>query len=232
MTLVALAVAATLACGGLAALALGHGPTEATSSAPRPALSFTEALSEPVPATDEHLVAPAAFAPAATELAALRRSEPTHLRISRVGIDTEVINLGLNPDGSIEVPPDTADAPAGWYRNLASPGEPGPAVILGHLDSPDDKGVFFNLGAVRAGDTIEIGRRDGSSVTFTVDMVAAFSQSAFPTAGVYGATEHPALRLVTCGGRFSAAGGYEDSVIVFASMTDAKVPVRSYTWWR
>ncbi len=228
----ALAVAATLACGGLAAIALGHGPTEATSSAPRPALTFDEPLSEPVPAAGEDLVAPAAYAPAVTGIRAVGRSEPTHLRISRVGIDTDLIDLGLNPDRSIEVPPDTADAPAGWYRNLASPGENGPAVILGHLDSPDDQGVFFNLGAVRAGDVVEIRRRDGSSVTFTVDMVAAFSQAAFPTAGVYGATDRPALRLVTCGGNFSVADGYEDSVIVFASLTDSSVPVRSYTWWR
>lgn len=225
-------MAATLACGGLAAIALGHGPTEATSSAPRPGLSFAAPLSEPVPAEDEVLVAPAAYEPAATEVAPLTRSVPTHLRISRVGIDTDLISLGLNPDRSIEVPPDTAGSPAGWYRNLASPGEPGPAVILGHLDSPADKGVFFNLGAVRQGDTVEVSRRDGSSVTFTVDMVAAYSRAAFPTAGVYGRTTHPGLRLVTCGGKFTAANGYEDSVIVFASMTGSKVPVRSYTWWR
>jgi hypothetical protein len=164
----------------------------------------------------------------------LDRSEPTHLLISRVGINTDLMDLGLNPDRTIEVPPDTPDAPAGWYRNLAAPGENGPAVILGHLDSPDDKGVFFNLGAVRQGDRIVVSRKDGSSATFTVDMVAAFSRGAFPTAGVYGATTHPALRLVTCGGKFSRSSGYEDSVVVFASLTGSHTPAQkpSYTWWR
>jgi len=228
-----LAVAATLACGGLAAIAMGHGPTEAVSNAPRPALSIDDP--QIVPASNGPLVAPPAYAPESPgEAAVLDRSEPTHLLISRVGINTDVMDLGLNPDQTIEVPPDTPDAPAGWYRNLASPGENGPAVILGHLDSPDDKGVFFNLGAVREGDTIVVSRRDGSTATFTVDMVAAFSRGAFPTAGVYGATDHPALRLVTCGGKFSRTQGYEDSVVVFASLTDSRSLAQkpSYAWWR
>ncbi|MBA3745657.1 class F sortase, partial [Sporichthya sp.] len=192
-----------------------------------------------VPAPDlvpgRPLVAPAAYAPQSPgEVRPLDHSEPTHLRISRVGIDTDLMDLGLNPDRTLEVPPDAADAPAGWYRNAASPGENGPAVIVGHLDSPADKGVFFNLGAVREGDTIEVSRRDGSAVTFTVDMVALFARDAFPTAGVYGSTEHPGLRLVTCGGKFSRGAGYEDSVIVFASLTGSDVPAQkpSYTWWR
>jgi hypothetical protein len=231
--LVALAVAATLACGGLAAIAAGHGPTQPTTSAPRPALSFHEPLPQPVPSQD--LIAPAAYAPKSPgEVHPLDRSEPTHLAIARVGIFTDLMDLGLNADRTLEVPPDTPDAPAGWYRNLASPGETGPAVIVGHLDSPDDKGVFFNLGAIREGDTIQIDRRDGSKVTFTVDMVASFSRGAFPTAGVYGSTAQPALRLVTCGGKFAPGAGYEDSVIVFASLTGSYVPAHkpSYTWWR
>ncbi|HVE23922.1 MAG TPA: class F sortase [Sporichthya sp.] len=233
VTLVVLALAATLACGGLAAIAAGHGPTEASSNAPRPALTIDDA--QVLPPDGGPLVAPAAYAPEPPgEVPVLRRSEPTHLLISRVGINTDVMDLGLNPDGTVQVPPDTEDAPAGWYRNLATPGENGPAVILGHLDSPDDKGVFFNLGAVREGDTIVVSRRDGSTATFTVDMVAAFSRGAFPTAGVYGATAHPALRLVTCGGKFSHTSGYEDSVVVFASLTGSRSFAQkpSYTWWR
>jgi hypothetical protein len=218
----------------MAAIAAGHGPAEATSNAPRPALTIDEA--QVLPDDDEPLVAPPAYAPAAPGEAAgvLRRSEPTHLTILRVGINTDVMSLGLNPDHTVEVPPDTPDAPAGWYRNLASPGEDGPAVILGHLDSPDDKGVFFNLGAVRQGDRVVVYRRDGSIATFTVDMVAAFARGAFPTAGVYGATAHPALRLVTCGGKFSRTDGYEDSIVVFASLTHTKSYAQkpSYTWWR
>lgn len=223
---------------------MGKGPAEATSSAPRPALQIddlgrfgtTGDINELAPQLNRPLIAPAAFAPSPTPdgVAVLGRSEPTHLRISRVGIDTDLMTLGLNPDDTIEVPPDVADAPAGWYRNLSSPGQNGPAVILGHLDSPDDKGVFFNLGALRQGDIIVVTRRDSSVATFTVDMVAEFAQGAFPTAGVYGETDHPALRLVTCGGKFSRTEGYEDSVVVFASLTGSSSPLHkpSYTWWR
>lgn len=226
----ALPGAALLAAAGIAAIALGHGPVNTV--APRPPVTIDEV--EPAAQTGTPLVAPAAYAPAAPLAATLRRSEPTHLRISRVGIETDLMGLGLNPDGTVEVPPDTADAPAGWYRDLASPGEDGPAVILGHLDSPDDRGVFFNLGAMRAGDVVTIERRDGSTATFTVDMVAAFTRGAFPTAGVYGATDHPGLRLITCGGKFSPEAGYSDSVVVFAALTDSSTPARDFTrrWWR
>lgn len=220
-----------LALGGLAAIELGQNGA-AQTNAPRPALVIDTV--EPA-ATSTDLVVPAAYAPAAPpDGRVLSRSEPTHLRISRVGIDTDVISLGLNPDRTVEVPPATVDAPAGWYRNLASPGERGPAVILGHLDSPSDHGVFFNLGALRAGDAVEVTRRDGSVARFTVDMVAAYRRGAFPTAGVYGRTDAPALRLVTCGGTFSPGLGYEDSIVVFASMTGSSAPVRdsSHEWWR
>jgi hypothetical protein len=107
-------------------------------------------------------------------------------------------------------------------------------VILGHLDSPDDKGVFFNLGAVRAGDVVVVSLKDGSVAQFTVNLVAAYSRAAFPTAGVYGDTADPGLRLVTCGGKFSRTDGYQDSVVVFASLTGSTIPASKppYTWWR
>ncbi|MGQ0632293.1 MAG: class F sortase [Sporichthyaceae bacterium] len=148
----------------------------------------------------------------------LPRAVPVRLTLSRVGIDTDLIPLGLNPDGTLQVPVPEADSPAGWYQGLASPGESGPAVIVGHVDAPGARAAFFNLGAVRAGDRIQVARGDGTAAEFVVDLVASFPSSEFPTAAVYGATDRPVLRLVTCGGTFVPGEGYDRSVVVFASM--------------
>lgn len=149
---------------------------------------------------------------------ALPRAVPVHLTLSRVGIDTNLISLGLNPDGTLQVPVPEADSPAGWYQGLASPGENGPAVIVGHVDAPGARAAFFNLGAARAGDRVQVARGDGITAEFVVDLVASFPSTEFPTAAVYGATDRPVLRLVTCGGTFVPGEGYDRSVVVFASM--------------
>jgi sortase (surface protein transpeptidase) len=143
------------------------------------------------------------------------------LTIPAIGVDTPLLELGLHTDGTIEVPPVAGDAPAGWYRNLASPGEVGPAVVIGHVDSArDGPAVFFRLRDLRAGDRITVARADGRTVVFTVDRVAAFPKAAFPTAEVYGGVDHSALRLVTCGGEFDRyRREYKGNVIAFASLT-------------
>jgi sortase (surface protein transpeptidase) len=144
-----------------------------------------------------------------------------HLDLPAIGVHTALMPLGLNPDGTVEVPPLGRDAPAGWYRYLATPGEPGPAVLLGHVDSArEGPAVFFRLGALRPGDPVSVRRVDGSTAVFTVDRVAAYPKSDFPSRAVYGAVDHPALRLVTCGGTFDRArGSYRGSVVVFATLT-------------
>lgn len=149
----------------------------------------------------------------------LPRSEPVRLEFARLGIDTPLMSLGLNPDQTVEVPAPTPDAPAGWYRNLAAPGEAGPAVVLGHVDSLTGPGVFYLLGASRPGDRVLVHRADGRTALFVVDRVASYPRTAFPTGEVYGPVDHAALRLVTCGGRYDrATGGYEQNVVVFASL--------------
>ncbi|SCL64553.1 Sortase family protein [Micromonospora eburnea] len=153
--------------------------------------------------------------------AGLPRSTPTTISIPKIGVQAEIMSLGTNPDGTVQVPPLDQAMKAGWYSPGASPGEPGNAVIVGHVDSAKiGPAVFFNLGALQRGDTISIAREDGSTATFTVNEVKSYPKTAFPTDLVYGPSDQPGLRVVTCGGTFDqSAGSYVDNVIAFASMT-------------
>ena len=143
---------------------------------------------------------------------------PTRLAIPALRIDTPVVRLGLNPDNTIEVPTDPAEA--GWYRNGPAPGEQGPAVILGHLDSATGPAVFYHLAALRQGSKVVVTREDGSTATFEVQRVASFPVDQFPTAEVYGATTDPELRLITCGGQYSLVQRrYLENTVVFAVLS-------------
>ncbi|MFC0031766.1 class F sortase [Micromonospora chaiyaphumensis] len=152
--------------------------------------------------------------------AGLPRSTPTTISIPRIGVQAEIMTLGLNPDGTVQVPPLEQAMKAGWYSPGPSPGEAGNSVIVGHVDSAKlGPAVFFNLGALQRGDTISIAREDGSAATFTVTEVKSYPKAAFPTELVYGPSDEPGLRVVTCGGAFDeSSGSYVDNVIAFASM--------------
>jgi hypothetical protein len=140
---------------------------------------------------------------------------PVRIRIPAMHVDSKLIDLGLQRDGSVEVPPRTDVA--GWYDGGPRPGAPGPAVVLGHVDSKDGPGIFIDLHAVRAGTEIRVDRADGSSVRFAVTKVQKVLKTRFPTDLVYAPTLDPTLRLVTCGGSFDRAkGSYRDNVIAFA----------------
>ena len=142
-------------------------------------------------------------------------AEPVRLRIPALHVDSRLDRLGLQPDGSVAVPKSTAVA--GWYDGGARPGQPGPAVILGHVDSFRGPGIFINLSTVKIGTRVEVDRTDGSTATFTVTRVAKVAKVRFPTDLVYAPTLDPTLRLVTCGGSFDQAkGSYRDNVIAFA----------------
>lgn len=154
----------------------------------------------------------------------LPRSRPVRLVIPRIGVRTSVVGLGLNADGTVETPPLRPDAPAGWYRYLASPGEVGPAVILGHVDSAwDGPAVFYRLGELRPGDRIDVTRADGIVARFVVTRVVLVPKSDFPTAAVYGPTADPQLRLLTCGGSYDRVRhSYRDNVIAFARLAQSR----------
>jgi sortase (surface protein transpeptidase) len=140
---------------------------------------------------------------------------PVRLRIPALHVDTPLQRLGQATDQTIEVPSDFGVA--GWYAEGPRPGQAGPAVILGHLDSRTGPGVFVQLSGVARGDEVAVVRADGSTVRFRVTDVLRVPKAGFPTSLVYGASLEPSLRLVTCGGRFDrSAGHYRDNVIVYA----------------
>ena len=142
-------------------------------------------------------------------------AEPIRLRIADAGVDTPLQRLGRAPDGSIEVPTDFAMA--GWFAEGVRPGEPGPAVVLGHVDSRRGPAVFYRLARLTVGADVVVDRADGSTVGFRVSRVLRVPKADFPTALVYAPTLEPSLRLVTCGGSFDRARrSYLDNVIVYA----------------
>jgi hypothetical protein len=143
---------------------------------------------------------------------------PTRLDIPSIGVHTRLIKLGLNKDGTVEVPPLDGDAPAGWYTHSAIPGATGPAVMLGHVDSArDGPAVFYRLSQLKPGAEVTVRRSNGSTARFHVTRVARYPKTGFPTADVYGPVPYPALRLVTCGGSFDRSrGSYRDNIVVSA----------------
>ena len=138
------------------------------------------------------------------------------LQIPAIGVDSDLMDLGLQPDGTLEVPP--LGFPAGWYTGSPTPGELGPAVLVGHVHWNEQAGVFADLARLRRGDEVVVQRADGGSAVFQVTRTKQFSKDAFPTARIYGDIDHAGLRLITCGGRNRLTGSYEDNVVVFASL--------------
>lgn len=155
----------------------------------------------------------------------LASSRPVSLAIPAIGVRSDLLRLGLTADGALDTPPPGPTYnQAGWYRYSPTPGQLGPAVIAGHVDSAaQGPSVFFRLGALQTGDTVRITRADGSVAVFQVDDVRRYHKTAFPSQLVYGNTDHAALRLVTCGGPFDrATGHYIDNIVVFASLVHSE----------
>lgn len=152
--------------------------------------------------------------PAAEPMSA---SEPVSLSIPVLSVRSDVVPLGLEDDGTMEVP--TAASDTGWYEQSPTPGELGPSVLAAHVDWAGQEGVFASIGELRAGDEIEVTREDGSIATFRVERVASYAKSRFPTDAVYGDLDHAGLRLITCGSEFDeGTGDYADNVVVFARL--------------
>jgi sortase (surface protein transpeptidase) len=143
---------------------------------------------------------------------------PARLRIPAIGVDTSLERLGVDKHGEVEAP--KAWRQAGWYTGSARPGQAGPAVILGHIDSTSGPAVFYRLASLRAGDAVEVTRVDGSRIVFHVSGRQQVAKSQFPSDLVYGPTLEPSLRLVTCAGSFDARSRhYRDNIIVFAVLS-------------
>jgi sortase (surface protein transpeptidase) len=211
-----LVLAVVLVVVGATALVIG---ITGQQSAPQPAAGTRSAAPQTSPSerpTDSIPGSGTSEAPPAADVAA-----PVRVDIPAIGVSSDLMRLGLNADGTVAVPPLEADDRAGWYERGPAPGDVGPAVLLGHVDSAEyGPGVFFDLGAMVPGDEVQVARADGSVAVFTVDRVERHPKDRFPTIDVYGNTDDAQLRLITCGGDFDAgARSYEDNIIVFASLT-------------
>ncbi|MEY2227980.1 class F sortase [Streptomyces sp. BF23-19] len=191
--LVPLALTALTGCGGA--------PAASPASAPTPHIG------------------PASAAPADTPTAAaMPASEPVRVRIPSAGVDTSpVLGLGLAADGTVEVP-SVADADRiGWYTKGVTPGQTGPAVLIGHFDTARGPAVLKDVSRVRTGDEITVSRADGTTAAFRVRELEQVDKKHFPTAKVYGDTTRPELRVITCGGAITD-GHRPDNIILYADL--------------
>jgi hypothetical protein len=177
---------------------VGPPPTTTTTTEPTP----TPAVGDSPKSHPEGRVRP------------MGESAPTRLRIPAIGVDSELMELGLQSDGSLEVPPDAV--PAGWFTGAPTPGELGPAIIAGHVRWNGTPGVFERLTDLAVDDVVDIARRDGSTAEFRVTRIEHFAKSAFPTEAVYGDIPRAGLRLITCGGLDPDTNDYAENVVVFA----------------
>jgi sortase (surface protein transpeptidase) len=136
------------------------------------------------------------------------------ITIPSIGVKAGIVGIGLRADGAMQVPdPDQV----GWYKRGPRPGTPGPAVLIGHLDSRTGPAVFYRLRQLRPGDEILVGHRDGSTTKFIVGRLERHPKTALPTNRIWPTTSKPLLRLITCGGSFNhATGHYRDNLIVYA----------------
>ena len=154
----------------------------------------------------------------------LARSVPVSVDIPAIGVSSDLLHLGLNPDGTLQVPSlSTAADEAAWYKYSATPGQRGAAVIEGHVDTDQGPAVFFRLGALRPGEHIDVRLADGVTAVFRVTGVRQYSKTNFPARMIYGASGYAGLRLITCGGAFDyASGHYQGTTVVFASLTSSR----------
>ena len=174
-----------------------------------------EASPPPAPSTTAPVTTTAAAAVPPSTRPPRRPSPPVRVEIASIGVSSRLVRLGLNGDGTMEVPRDYALA--GWFSGGPMPGEDGPAVIAGHVDSKTGPAVFYRLGQLRRGDTVRVQRADGAWLAFEVTGSARYAKAAFPTEAVFGPVPGPVLRLVTCGGEFDRSrGSYLDNVVVSA----------------
>ena len=185
-------IVALLAALVVLALTLGDGPGPSTAQ-PSPA--------RPVAVDPEPASASAADGDA-DAVAALPKSDPVSIDIPKIAAHSTLVPLGVNADNTIQVPPVTTPLQAGWYTYAPTPGEVGPAVVLGHVDGNHQKGIFYRLKELTAGDRVSIARKDGTTALFEVTKVHQVPKQEFEKEGVYDDTPGPELRLITCGGVF------------------------------
>jgi hypothetical protein len=212
-----LAAAAALAAG-LVVVGIGAGGLITANVSAAPAVKV--ARPAPIAAPTGQAEAPPTTAVSAAPVGKAQAvAKPVWVSIPAIGIKkTKLIHLGLNKNGTLQVPRTTTVA--GWFTGGPRPGEVGSAVIAGHVDSKTGPGIFFWLRALKPGDKVYVGRADGTMAIFTVTREHMYAKDRFPTKAVYGAVPDAELRLITCGGIFDrSTGSYLSNVVVFARLS-------------
>jgi hypothetical protein len=153
----------------------------------------------------------------------MQPSTPKRLVIKKLGVNAPIKPIGTDKNGAIQTPPISNPNLVGWYQYGPTPGQAGPAVMLGHKDTTSRTAVFERLHELQYGDTIEVDRMDGTVAIFTVGGIEQADKQTFPTNRVYGNADAAELRLITCGGTYNRlTGHYVDNVIVYARMTSTR----------
>lgn len=157
--------------------------------------------------------------PAPAKGPVLAASAPVSLSVPNIGLTTPLLSLGRDAKGEAEVPPGEAGSPAGWYKYSPTPGEQGPSVILGHVNTTTiPEGVFYRLHELKPGEQFSVTRADGSVLVFGVDRTEIFQKASFPTLAVYGNTDRAEIRLITCGGYEPGTGEFVENTVVYGHL--------------
>ncbi|MDI9833857.1 class F sortase [Streptomyces sp. KAU_LT] len=196
----------------------------------RPGVTGPATTPPPSPSASARTTAAATPAPRPARTSAaprtLPRSRATRILIPYIGVDADLMDLGLDSERRLTTPPEDKPELAGWYTDGPSPGEPGTAIAVGHLDTNTGPAVFGGLGELERGKRVEVRRADGRTAVYTVDAVKAYEKDKFPNRLVYGTRDRPELRLITCGGNYDRRTGYSGNVVVFAHLTGTREPAR------
>ena len=198
-------------------------------SAPRPHPAGRISVSPPRSASPSSVSGAASAtpdpSPAPPRATPLGPARPVHIAIPAIGVASKVFPIGKNPDGSLAVPqPGPRLNTVAWYQNSPTPGQPGPSILLGHVDSVQGTSVFFRLGDVHPGDKVVVRRRDHVTVVFTVNAVRDFKKRRFPSRLVYGGSDlsTPQLRLITCSDFVESIHHHIGNEVVFAHLTSVR----------
>ena len=207
-------------------------PESLPATAPDPVATSAQTAAPQIPATTSPTPAPSAeastSAPAAkpvkpaSEGPVLAESAPVSLQVPQVGINTSLVPLGQAADGTMEIPGGQPGDPGGWYKYSPTPGELGPAVILGHVNNlASPQGLFFRLHEMKPGEQFSVTRADGTVAVFEVDKLEVVKKATFPTLAVYGNTNRAEIRLITCGGLDTSSGEYTENTVVFGHLVSS-----------
>ncbi|MFE5504230.1 class F sortase [Amycolatopsis japonica] len=166
--------------------------------------------------------APAAAAPSESAPPVVKPyngTRPTNVKIPKIGAESSLVTVAVGKDGKMSVPSAKNPMQAAWYRLSPVPGDVGPSILLGHVDGNKQPGIFYKLKDVNPGDEVLVERSDGKNLKFVVEKKDQVPKDQFPEEAVYGNTDKPQLRLITCGGVFDKEEhSYKDNIIVYANL--------------